>query len=129
MPSHAGRTCPVWDFSWSQVCRFFKHACVALHFVKVNWHAFRRGMAQDMLDRIRANREQAADYALTLGGEVDGSGLPATDQAEWVADVSTMLPGGVGGIEIDNRRISVTVRWEDATSPNDIRQVQLASEL
>ncbi len=86
-------------------------------------------MAQDMLDRIRANREQAADYALTLGGEVDGSGLPATDQAEWVADVSTMLPGGVGGIEIDNRRISVTVRWEDATSPNDIRQVQLASEL
>ncbi len=86
-------------------------------------------MAQDMLDRIRANREKAADYALTLGGEVDGSGLPATDQAEWVADVSTMLPGGVGGIEIDNRRISVTVRWEDATSPNDIRQVQLASEL
>ncbi len=86
-------------------------------------------MAQDMLDRIRANREQAADYALTLGGEVDGSGLPATDQTEWVADVSTMLPGGAGGIEIDNRRISVTVRWEDATSPNDIRQVQLASEL
>lgn len=86
-------------------------------------------MAQDMLDRIRANREQAADYALALGGEIDGSGLPTTDQTEWVADVGTLLPGGTGGIEVDDGRISVTVRWDDTTSPNDTRQIQLVSEL
>ena len=86
-------------------------------------------MAQDMLDRIRANREQAADYALTLGEEVDGDDLPATDQTEWIADIITMLPGGAGGIEVDNRRIRVTVRWDDTLSPNDIRQIQLVSEL
>lgn len=86
-------------------------------------------MAQDMLDRIRANSEQAASYALTLGDDADGSGLPATDQSEWVADVVTMLPGGQGGIEVNNRRVSVTVRWDDTSSPNDIRQIQLVSEL
>ncbi|WP_422103146.1 type IV pilus modification protein PilV [Vreelandella sp.] len=86
-------------------------------------------MAQDMLDRIRANSEQAADYALTLGENADGSGLPATDQSEWVADVATMLPGGQGGIEVNNRRVSVTVRWNDTSSPDDIRQIQLVSEL
>ena len=86
-------------------------------------------MAQDMLDRIRANREQAADYALTLGEEVDGDDLPATDQTEWIADIITVLPGGAGGIEVDNRRIRVTVRWDDTSSPNDIRQIQLVSEL
>lgn len=86
-------------------------------------------MAQDMLDRIRANSEQAADYALTLGDDAGGSGLPATDQSEWVADVATMLPGGEGGIEVNNRRVSVTVRWDDTSSPNDIRQIQLVSEL
>lgn len=86
-------------------------------------------MAQDMLDRIRANNEQAADYNLTLGNDASGSGLAATDQTEWIEDVATALPSGEGGISINDRRVNVTVRWADASAPNNVRQIELESEL
>ncbi|WP_235803677.1 type IV pilus modification protein PilV [Halomonas sp. GFAJ-1] len=86
-------------------------------------------MAQDMLDRVRANREQASSYTLVLGNTPEGSGLPGRDQTQWVEDLATALPGGEGGIEVANRRVSVTVRWDDTSAPDDVRQIQLVSEL
>lgn len=86
-------------------------------------------MAQDMLDRIRANNDQAADYALTLGNDASGSGLAATDQTEWIEDLATALPSGEGGISIDNHHFTVIVRWADTSAPNNVRQIELESEL
>ncbi|MCH4812649.1 type IV pilus modification protein PilV [Vreelandella neptunia] len=86
-------------------------------------------MAQDMLDRVRANHAQASAYGLAVGGSATGSGLPSNDQTEWVADLANALPDGEGGITIANSQVSVTVRWKDISETNDIRQIQLVSEL
>ncbi|RUR31995.1 type IV pilus modification protein PilV [Vreelandella andesensis] len=86
-------------------------------------------MAQDMLDRVRANPDQVAAYELNVGSTVLGSGLPANDQSEWVNDLASALPSGEGGIAINNRRVNVTVRWADASAPEKVRQIQLVSEL
>lgn len=86
-------------------------------------------MAQDMLDRIRANSDQASDYVLSLGDNVSGSGLPSNDKAEWLADLATQLPKGEGGISVTNQRVSVTVRWDNTSASDDVRQIELVSEL
>lgn len=86
-------------------------------------------MAQDMLDRVRANHAQASAYGLTMGSNATGSGLPTNDQAEWIADLASALPGGEGGIAIANSQVSVTVRWRDASEATDMRQIQVVSEL
>ncbi|WP_030070670.1 type IV pilus modification protein PilV [Halomonas alkaliantarctica] len=86
-------------------------------------------MAQDMLDRIRANPDQTAAYALGVGSTVLGNGLAANDQSEWVEDLASALPDGEGGVAINNRRVNVTVRWTDASAPGNTRQIQLVSEL
>lgn len=86
-------------------------------------------MALDMLDRVRANNAQASAYALAIGSSATGSGLPVSDQAEWIADLASALPNGEGGIAIANSRVSVTVRWADASQASNVRQIQLVSEL
>lgn len=87
-------------------------------------------MAQDMMDRIRANRDQASTYALAFGQSVSGTELAARDKREWAADVATVLPQGQGAISVAQSNVSVTVRFTDIVSPSrEWRVVQLASEL
>lgn len=87
-------------------------------------------MAQDMMDRIRANRGQANAYSLAFGQSVSGTELAARDKREWVADVATVLPQGQGAISVAQSNVSVTVRFTDIVSPSrEWRVVQLASEL
>ncbi|MDP3535829.1 type IV pilus modification protein PilV [Halomonas sp. M1] len=86
-------------------------------------------MAQDMLDRIRANSDNASTYSLGVGSEVSGSSLSAADRSEWVEDLATTLPSGEGGISISSNRMRVTVRWADTSAPDDVRQIELVSEL
>ena len=46
-PAHA----PIWNFSQSTINDFFSKACVLIGLVpNVGWHAFRRGMATDMIE-------------------------------------------------------------------------------
>ncbi|MCB8889193.1 type IV pilus modification protein PilV [Vreelandella malpeensis] len=87
-------------------------------------------MAQDMMDRIRANRDLAGAYTLAFGQNVSGTGLAARDKREWAADVATVLPQGQGAISVAQSNVSVTVRFTDIVSPSrPWRVVQLASEL
>ncbi|WP_249975563.1 type IV pilus modification protein PilV [Vreelandella olivaria] len=86
-------------------------------------------MAQDMLDRIRANNTNVAAYALGVGSPVQGSGLPANDRNEWIEDLVSTLPDGEGGISINDNRVTIVVRWADTSVPDDVRQIELVSEL
>ncbi|WP_447894508.1 MULTISPECIES: type IV pilus modification protein PilV [unclassified Vreelandella] len=86
-------------------------------------------MAQDMLDRIRANKEDARAYALTPGQPSSGSGLVASDTQGWVRDLADVLPQGLGEVVVTPPEISVTVSFEEPSSPGERRRIQLVSEL
>ncbi|WP_447554337.1 type IV pilus modification protein PilV [Vreelandella sp. EE22] len=86
-------------------------------------------MAQDMLDRIRANKRQASAYQLGSGQSSSGTGLVARDTAEWVSDLEAVLPQGQGAITVDLPDVSVTVSFKEPAASNERRRVQLVSEL
>lgn len=71
--------------------------------------------AYDMSDRLRANRQNASDYNLTLAGSAPtGSGIAATEVADWLSLVGN-LPAGDGSISCgsDNRCI-IVVQWNNS---------------
>ena len=68
MPVGAARSQPVWDFSWSEVDRFLRRAVLVLQLGPARWHAFRRGMAQDLLDS-----GSSLSYILRAGGWRSGA--------------------------------------------------------
>lgn len=77
-------------------------------------------LAYDALDRMRANRSVALanGYDLALGASPGGSGLAATDLAEWDAALASTLPDGDGSISVQavgqSRFVTIIVQWNDA---------------
>ncbi|MFG6667647.1 type IV pilus modification protein PilV [Halomonas sp. HNIBRBA4712] len=84
-------------------------------------------MAQDMMDRIRANRSEASAYSLDFGEDSSGTGLVANDTATWISDLNAVLPGGEGKVEV-NDQVSVAVRFNNPFSSKK-RTVELVTEL
>jgi type IV pilus assembly protein PilV len=77
-------------------------------------------LAYDIIDRMRANRANATDYAIDLAplaGEPCDPTL-ATIEAEltcWLRNVQLALPGGTAAIAVnpDPNYVDVTVSWTD----------------
>ncbi len=86
-------------------------------------------MAQDMMDRIRANKAQANEYRLGTNQTSGGGTLAANDKQEWTHDLADVLPDGRGRINVALPRIEVIVEFEDPTSANRNRTISLVSEL
>lgn len=98
-------------------------------------------LAYDMADRMRANKDRAADYAgfSTDGATTtipacatDAAGCTPVDQAtldkvEWTRQIqgigsdTVLLPGGVGTIQFDaaTSRFTVTVTWDEVAREGD----------
>ncbi|MGP4843814.1 type IV pilus modification protein PilV [Marinobacter sp. 1Y8] len=88
-------------------------------------------LAQDMLERVRANRAAVASYALAAGNApacntafaIDNSAVDANDQAEWKNALACLLPGGDGSVAVNGQNVVVTVTWDpqlvDPNSTND----------
>jgi len=91
-------------------------------------------LAYDILERMRANRPQAllGAYDIALGEAAPGGDMAADDLSDW-KDALTGLPDGDGAVETDGNRVTVTVRWTDASAANPggsrIAFVRLQSEL
>ena len=91
-------------------------------------------LAEDILERMRANRSQATvgRYNIGLGAGVATVGLAADDLTEWRAALA-QLPGGDGGVDLDGNEVTITVQWTDASddNPDDVTamQFQLRTEL
>lgn len=78
--------------------------------------------ASDLMDRIRANRENIAQYAVTMADAASpNSGTRAgKDIDAWLTYLSNSLPEGYGSVVIAGDRATVTVHWTDrrAGSPS-----------
>lgn len=86
--------------------------------LRFNHNAYMRSqatfLAHDMLERMRANRDQASTYAIGIGEDAAGDGLAAQDLAQWKARLARELPQGDGAVAVDGSLVTVLVQWDDA---------------
>lgn len=106
----------------------------AYHSTQATW------LAYDILDRMRANRagalagEYAAANALgspaTCSTTAPTGSIAARDIGGWKNMIACALPVGDGAIIVTpaNRRVSVTVQWNDSRATNGVSNRQLTVE-
>lgn len=93
-------------------------AALQLTTVRNNYDSFVRSqaamLASDMLDRMRANRNRAEQYAVAMDKEV-GDTPEGADTARWRASLNAQLPGGVGAIAFDKATniVTVSIQWNE----------------
>ncbi len=69
-------------------------------------------LANDIIDRMRANRATAQTYAMTGCPAPTGSSVAQQDLANWCAALG-ILPSGTGSVVLAGDRVTVTVQWND----------------
>lgn len=77
-------------------------------------------LARDILERMRANRQQALNgqYNLALGDAPAGGSLAGDDLTAWINALAT-LPAGEGSVDVDNTGVvTIEVAWTDASNDN-----------
>ena len=86
-----------------------------------SWRSQATYLSYDIIDRMRANREERVNYVVGFGGVPAGTGVVAVDDlAAWKANLAATLPGGDGTVAIeglDNTVVTITVRWTDSRDP------------
>lgn len=77
-------------------------------------------LADDILERIRANRGDVAAYAVALGGDPPAttSTMAETDLRAWLLTLGALLPQGDGAIVVDGatNRVTVTTQWQERSA-------------
>lgn len=75
-------------------------------------------LAQDILDRIRANRANATAYDIDLAASPPtGSSLPEQDLKAWLDSLASSLPEGDGAVDVtagSPATVTVTIQWNDS---------------
>jgi len=87
--------------------------------------------AEDILDRMRANRAAALngayDIALTASAPTSPATLANEDLAEWKNTLAINLPSGDGSVDVAAGEATVVVEWQDsyggAAEGNQVRMV------
>lgn len=71
----------------------------------------------DLLDRMRANSDELAGYAVTVAAGCaaaqPGSSVVATDLADFTHAVTCLLPAGHGAVVINGQQAAVTIGWSE----------------
>lgn len=76
-------------------------------------------LAYDMADRMRANRTKARAGAYNLllseGELINGIELHDKDRADWLAQLSALLPSGDASIDVpaNSDTVTITIQWND----------------
>lgn len=84
-----------------------------------SWRSQATYLAYDILDRIRANRANRANYSIDLGDLpvcAPGS-VVECDLSQWKGNLERILPGGDGTVTVggpDNTEVTVTIQWDDS---------------
>lgn len=91
--------------------------------VQSNHSAYQRSqaslLANDLADRMRANRTQAltsayvADYADSSSSHTASGTRAEIDLAEWLNNLALKLPDGQGKVEKSGSLVTIHVRWND----------------
>ncbi len=84
-------------------------------------------LAYDVIDRMRTNLPNAADYAVALGGAPAGGGLAGADVADWKGMIANALPEGDGSVELigGGGDVAVVIQWNDARGTEGLVTQQL----
>ena len=77
-------------------------------------------LADDILERIRANRGALAAYAVALGDDPPAtpSTMAETDLRTWLLTLGALLPSGDGAITVNGpaNRVTVTTQWQERSA-------------
>jgi type IV pilus assembly protein PilV len=86
-----------------------------------SWRSQATYLAYDILDRMRANRDNRTTYVIGTGAAPVGVTPKDVDIAAWKANLAATLPNGDGTIAVDavKDEITVTVQWSDSRNPLD----------
>jgi len=83
--------------------------------------------AEDILDRMRANRTNALgeNYDIGLGTAVDGTytGMVLTDLTEWRNSLSRQLANGDGSVDVSGVIATVVIQWTEAVGNDSVTVV------
>jgi type IV pilus assembly protein PilV len=87
-------------------------------------------LANDIIDRMRANRGQAADYAHPSCANAPAASDPvvAADLEDWCDAVVETLPDGTGSVAFTGDRVTVSVTWDDSSRLADAAVVDGSGE-
>lgn len=97
-------------------------------------HTQASSLAYEVLDLMRANRQQAlnGNYDLPLGDSAPtGTSIPAVDLQRWKSNLAISLPNGDGGIQrTGNSIVTIIIQWNEShTGGDDNKQYVFTSEL
>lgn len=77
-------------------------------------------LAQDLIERVRANRDNAADYdglevtdadSCETDFNPDAGNVEANDEAEWTNGVRCLLGDGQADVTVNGSTVEVTLSW------------------
>ena len=78
-------------------------------------------LAQDMIERMRANVANAGSYGLALGDAAPAcASVAACDLRDWRLRLQS-LPAGTGAVAVSGRQATVTVQWDDSRGAGVLR--------
>lgn len=88
-------------------------------------------LANDIIDRMRANRTSAEGgaYALASCAAAPAGGTVANDDlSQWCAAVAAALPAGTGSVALAANMATVTVQWDDTRAAGGVVDQQFVVE-
>jgi len=78
-------------------------------------------LAQDMVERMRANVANAGAYTLALGDAPPAcAGVAACDLRDWRLRLQS-LPAGTGAVTVSGQQATVLVQWDDSRGGDVLR--------
>ncbi|QEP43335.1 type IV pilus modification protein PilV [Ectothiorhodospiraceae bacterium BW-2] len=85
----------------------------------------------DIIDRMRANRQQALNgqYDIALGVVPTGGSVAEVDLLEWKMALAATLPLGDGAVERSGSQVTVTIQWDDSRGRESLQQFDLDMQL
>lgn len=94
-------------------------------------------LAEDLVERIRANRPNINDYVLAdpdaldcdTDFAIDNSGVAEDDLEEWRNSLACLLPGGNGEVSVNGNTITVDVTWSPREEVADLDEGELTLEV
>ena len=90
--------------------------------LSASWRSQGTYLAYDIIDRMRANRDNRAAYVTGLGAAAGGATTAAKDLVSWKSHLSSTLPGGDGTVALDpadDTFVVITVQWADSKDTAD----------
>ncbi len=85
--------------------------------MSAGWRSQATYLSYDIIDRMRANRNNRLAYVTGTGSVPGGTSVSALDLTAWKTNLAATLPSGDGTVAVDDNLVTVTVQWNDTRDP------------